>query len=215
MEIKSDKENKQNPSAFTRVWNFIASDIWKTIMLIIFPIVIYTWYIAFPEDYLWLMLSAAGGVFGIGLLTNGELFKDLKAMLFIFFIIFIAVTGVWYGTTAQKTETATLDLKPFIIDIKANEDKNAFVINNKLPFESGIEITFSGVHQYDALFVDKKHFDEFNIIAEKSCSIYRIKSISCETKIRITHKDRGEDLVVKTLYNSVYPKKLVIEDEEK
>lgn len=213
MEIKSDKQNKKNPNAFTKAYNYIVNDFWRTIFLITLPILTYIWFTFFPDDYLWLMFSAVGAVFGIGLLTNGELFKDLKAMMFIYVVVFLAVTGIWYGVTPQKTETDTIDLKPFIVDIKSNKDKDAFVINNKLPFESNVEVRFNSMHQFDALFVNKEHFDEFSITVTKTCSIYRIKDISCDTVLKINHKDSGDDLVTKTLYNSVYPKKLAIESE--
>lgn len=103
MEIKSDKEDKKNPNAFRKAWNYITEDIWRILLLIVFPISIYTWVVVFPNDYIWLILSTVGTVFGIvGLLTDGKLFSDIKTMLFVYFTALITITVLWYADSKRN-----------------------------------------------------------------------------------------------------------------
>ena len=210
MQIKSDKEDT-TPGFFSKVWNTITDNIVATLLYLIMPVILYSWYSIFPVDWHWLMLVSAGIVFGVGLITDGKLFKHAKDMAIIFYVALSIITVVWYVTMAVETEEDRMDLKPFITKVTASKDNSSFNIDNKLPFESNIVVSFNALHQYDALFSSKEHFNEFNITAVKSCSVWRLKSLSCDVEIEITHKDSAEILYSAVLYNSVYPKKLQIE----
>jgi len=214
MQIKSDKENTKNPGMFSRIWKLITEDTSTTILYVLLPFVLYSWYSIFPNDWHWLLGVALGLMIGIGASTDGKLFTHSKHMAIVFYILLVCLTIIWYVAFSVETEEARLDLKPYITKVSASKDNASFVIDNKLPFESNIGVTFNGLHQYDALFSNKEHFEEFTITAVKSCSVYRFKSVSCEVQIEITHKDSAEILFSKRLYNSVYPKKLKIETEQ-
>jgi len=214
MQIKSDKENTKNPGAFTKMWKTISEDPMNTLLYILLPFVLFGWYSLFPDDWHWLLMVAAGLMIGVGSFTDGKLFKHSKDMAFVFYTLLVILTAIWYATIPVKTEEARLDLKPYITKVSASKDNTNFVIDNKLPFESNIVVTFDSLHQYDALFSNKKHFEEFTITAVKSCSVYRIKSLSCDVQVEITHKDSAEILFSKILHNSVYPEKLKIEMEQ-
>lgn len=214
MQIKSDKENTKNPGMFSRMWKLITEDTLNTVLYVFLPLILYAWYATFPNDWHWLLGVALGLMIGVGAITDGKLFSHSKDMALVFYVVLAIITGVWYAAIPVETEEARLDLKPYITKVSASKDNASFIIDNKLPFESNIGVTFSGLHQYDALFSNKKHFEEFTITAVKSCSIYRIKSLSCEVQVEITHKDSAEILFSKILYNSVYPEKLKIEMEQ-
>ena len=211
MEIKSDKENKQNPSTISKIWKYITADLGRTGILLFTPVFIFLWTIWFPEDYIWLLTMSAIGAFLIGLLTDGKLFNSIRDLLLVNHAMAFLVAGFWLMLTPTSTEVDTMDLKPFIIEIKANDKKDTFVIKNKLPFESEIQFTFEGNSRFNALFVNKEYFNDFNISVTKSCSAYRIKNTSWDVTLNITHKDIGDNLLDKVLYNSVYPKKLKME----
>jgi hypothetical protein len=211
MKIKSDKENHTTPSSLLQFWNLIIQNKILTMFCILLPVILYLLYLILPDDYIWFIIMSISFVFVVGIITNGQLFKHPTHVFFIFYTSLVLINLIWFYSVAIETEENRLNLKTFITKVSANEDKNNFNIDNKLPFESKINVTFNGNHRYDALFASKEHFDEFNITAIKRCNKYRIKSMSCEVLIEITHKDSSDILFSKELYNSVYPKKLNIE----
>lgn len=211
MQIKSDKENEKKPGFFSKLWKSIMSDLVATSLYISLPIILYTWYVLFPDDYIWLLLIGIGIVGAFGMVTDGKLFELLKDMIRVFYVSIGLVTGVWFIAAPIEIEESRMSLKPYITQVRANKQKSDFIIDSKLPFESGINVAFNGAHQYDALFSDTEHFEEFTLEAVKSCSIYWMKGISCEVNIEITHRDSAEVLFTQILNNSVYPQKLKIE----
>lgn len=211
MKITSNKQEYKSLSFINKFWIKLTEDFHKTAIVMFVPLIIYFLFDASDTTESYFALGATlVMLFIVGLMTQGELFDNLKGTAWIFTAIFLSIHGLIWALAPIKTEVHTMDLKPYILTIDANEDKNEFLMKLKLPFEPEIEINLS-YSRYNKLFSNPEYFKEFTIIAKKECSVYKFMSISCDRTMEIKHKDSTDIIFHTNLYESIYPHKLQIE----
>ena len=139
MTINSDKQKFKDMNVFQKLWKTLTDDLHRLTIILLIPVVVYGGFLINPDE-IWLVITGSFVVTGvIGLLTDGEMFNDAKALAYVYNGIFVLIMVMWFIVVPISTEKESMDLKPYITEIKANKDKTTFVINMKLPFESGIE----------------------------------------------------------------------------
>jgi len=213
MTINSDNRNNSK-KPINKFIKKVKDNILTISSIVVMFILLYLCRTFIPEGFYAIIGVSFGGVFIVGLVTrkpNDE--PDYYLFMWVFNVMFSIFSILYYATVYIDKQKDQMDLKPYIKEISSDASGKKFLIKFKKPFQDEIKFEFDD-DKYALLFSDKKLFEDFTIIAEKTCRKYRIQNVRCNTEMIIKNKFVGKPVATESLVYSVYPKLLSFEKDQ-
>jgi len=211
MTINSDKDNKKIIDKFIKK---VKDNILTISSIAVMFFLLYLGKMFVPEGFYVLIGISLGGMFVVALLTiTSDNKSDYYLFMWGFNLMFSVFSVLFYTTVYIDKQTDQMDLKPYIKEISSDSNGENFLIKFKKPFQEELRFRFDD-SKYNPLFSNKNTFDDFTIIAEKTCRKYRVQDVQCDVKIIIKNKYVGKPVATEDLLDSVYPKLLSFEKEQ-